>query len=321
MTRRPCTIDRRLRQNGIHTHIFRHIKWVGVGPPPNFVLVTSNAPRVRTLWLLAVTMVFFAANSLLARAALRTGAIDGGSFTAIRIGSGGMVLALLARQRRESGGGSWKAAGALFAYAIAFSYAYLSLNASTGALVLFAAVQMTMLGVGMVRGEHPRSTEWTGLAMAFGGLVYLVFPGLTAPSPAGVLLMAVAGTAWGFYSLAAKGAGSPIASTAGNFARAVPMAAGALLVGWGIGGTHASWSGVGLAATSGAVTSGLGYALWYAALKDLRSSFAAIVQLMVPVLTAAAGVMLLGEQMTWRLTVASVAILGGVTLALVGGRK
>jgi drug/metabolite transporter (DMT)-like permease len=209
----------------------------------------------------------------------------------------------------------------LFLYAIGFSYAYLSLNASTGALVLFAAVQMTMLGVAMARGEHPRFAEWVGLAVAFGGLVYLVFPGLTAPSTMGVLLMAVAGAAWGYYSLAARGAGSPVASTAGNFVRAVPLAVGALLVCWTMGQWYASWAGVGLAAMSGAVTSGLGYVIWYAALKELRSSFAAIVQLMVPVLTAAAGVVLLGEEVTWRLMVASGAILGGVALALAGGKK
>lgn len=266
-------------------------------------------------------MAFFAANSLLARLALRSGEIDGGSFTAVRIVAGAGALALLMSFRREGvsavrrNGSLWPAF-ALFSYAITFSFAYLSLSASTGALVLFAAVQMTMLGLGIAGGERPRSAEWIGLTVAFGGLVYLVSPGLTAPSPVGVLLMTVSGIAWGYYSLAAKGVGSPIAATAGNFTRAVPLALGALITVWGIGQAHASWSGVGLAAISGAVTSGLGYAIWYFALKDLRMSVAAIVQLTVPVLTAAAGVIFLGERVTWRLVWASGAILGGVALAL-----
>jgi drug/metabolite transporter (DMT)-like permease len=266
-------------------------------------------------------MAFFAANSLLARLALRAGEIDGGSFTAVRIVTGAAALALVASFRREGISaacrhGSLRAAFALFSYAITFSFAYLSLSASTGALVLFAAVQMTMLGIGIAGGERPRPSEWIGLAVAFGGLVYLVSPGLTAPSPMGVFLMTISGSAWGYYSLAARGVRSPIAATAGNFGRAIPLAAGTLVVIWGIGRPHASWSGIGLAATSGAVTSGLGYAIWYVALKDLRMSLAAIVQLTVPVLTAIAGVVFLGEELTWRLVLASGAILGGVAVAL-----
>ncbi|MGC4055272.1 MAG: DMT family transporter [Paludibaculum sp.] len=277
----------------------------------------------KTIALTALTMLFFAANSLLARFALRSGEIDAGSFTAIRIGAGAAALALIVRLRRGGSGmdgrhGSVPAGAALFGYAIAFSYAYLLLNASTGALVLFAAVQLTMLGSGIARGEHPNTEEWSGLALAFGGLVYLVFPGLSAPAPAGVLLMAFSGIAWGFYSIAAKGVQSPVAATAGNFARAVPMAAGTLAALWVFGRPHVTWTGAGVAALSGAITSGLGYALWYTALKDLRTSVAAIVQLTVPLLTAAFGVVLLGEQLTLRLVVASAAILGGVALALMG---
>lgn len=266
-------------------------------------------------------MMFFAANSLLARLALRAGEIDPASFTTVRIVAGAAMLAALTsfrpeRIRAAHRHGSLPAAFALFGYAIAFSFGYLSLDAGTGALVLFAAVQVTMLGIGMAGGERPQAAEWTGLAVAFSGLVYLVSPGMTAPSAVGVSLMAVAGAAWGLYSLAAKDVRSPIAATAGNFVRAIPLAAGALIVIWAVGHPHASWSGVGLAATSGAVTSGLGYALWYAALRELRASSAAIVQLTVPVLAAAAGVILLGEQLTWRLALASGAILGGVALAL-----
>jgi drug/metabolite transporter (DMT)-like permease len=268
-------------------------------------------------------MAFFAANSLLARFALRAGEIDGGSFAAVRIAAGAIALALVTSFRREGiravrRHGSLRAALALFIYAITFSYAYLSLDAGAGALVLFAAVQMTMLGIGIARRERPRPSEWTGLIMAFAGLAYLVFPGLTAPSTLGVSLMALSGTAWGYYSLAAKGERSPVAATAGNFTRAMPFAAGTLILIWGIGQIHANWRGVALAATSGAVTSGLGYAMWYVALKDLRTSVAAIVQLSVPVLAAAAGVVLLGEQVTWRLVLASGGILGGVAVALLG---
>ncbi len=267
-------------------------------------------------------MACFAANSLLTRFALRAGEIDGGTFAAIRIAAGAAALILIARSRQKAPGllqqGSLGAALALFIYAITFSYAYLSLSAGTGALVMFAAVQITMLGVGMAGGERPSLSEWIGLAMAFAGLLYLVSPGLTAPSPVGVSLMALAGIAWGCYSLAAKGVRSALATTAGNFTRATPLAAVALIVILWLGQAHASGAGVGLAAVSGAVTSGLGYAIWYSASKNLRTSVAAIVQLSVPVLTAAAGLILLKEELSWRLVLASAAILGGVGLALLG---
>ena len=268
-------------------------------------------------------MTFFAANSLLARFALRSGEIDGVSFTAVRIFAGAATLALITSFRQEGirathRHGSLRAALALFAYAITFSFGYLSLDAGAGALVLFAAVQVTMLAIGVAGGERLLPLEWTGLAVALGGLVYLLSPGLTAPSPIGVSLMALSGAAWGYYSLVAKGVSSPIAATAGNFTRAIPLAVGALIVVWAAGHPHASWPGIGLAATSGALTSGLAYALWYVALRDLRTSIAAIVQLTVPVIAGAAGVVLLGEQMTWRLALASSAILGGVALALLG---
>ena len=283
--------------------------------------INQAAPSVRTLLLTSVTMTFFAANSLLARFALRAGEIDAAGFTAVRIVAGSAALLLLMNFRPEGiaaarGHGSLRAAVALFTYAFTFSFAYLSLNAGAGALIMFAAVQMTMLGIGIARGERPRPAEWIGLIVAFGGLVYLVSPGMTAPSTIGVGLMLVSGAAWGYYSLAARDVRSPIAATAGNFTRAAPLAAGALGVIWRLGHVHASWFGIGLAAASGAVTSGLGYALWYFTLRGLRTSLAAIVQLTVPVLAATAGVILLGERFTWRLALASAAILGGVALAL-----
>ena len=189
-----------------------------------------------------------------------------------------------------------------------------------GALILFAAVQVTMITVGIIRGERPRPSEWMGLALALVGLVYLVSPGLTAPSLAGATLMATSGVAWGFYSLAAKGARSPIAATAANFGRAAPLAAVILLAVWVSDRPHASLIGIELAMISGAVTSGLGYAIWYRALRGLSASRAAIVQLTVPVIAAFAGIMFLDEQMTWRLALAGTAILGGVALALLGSR-
>jgi drug/metabolite transporter (DMT)-like permease len=269
----------------------------------------------------ALTMMFFAANSVLARFALRERQIDAGSFTVVRILSGALALAIILacrpRGMRAIGeNGSLPAAAALFGYAIAFSFAYVSLGAATGALILFAVVQVTMLAAGMLRGERPMALEWIGLSMAFGGLVYLVLPGLTAPSPIGAALMAIAGVGWGCYSLAAGAVRFPTAATAGNFARATPMAAGTLFVICGTGNAHASWMGLGLAVISGAMASGIGYAIWYVALKNLRTTQAAIVQLTVPLITTAGGVILLGEPVTLRLVLASSAILGGVALAL-----
>jgi len=286
-------------------------------------MTARTAPSLRTLSLTMVAMTFFAANSLLTRLALREGEIDAGSFTAVRIFAGTAMLALIVTGRQGGisairNNGSLRAALALYGYATTFSFAYLSLDAGTGALILFGAVQITMLAVGIVRGERPQLMEWIGLCLAFGGLVYLVSPGLTAPSPIGVASMAASGAAWGCYSLAAKRIRASTAATAGNFARATPMAAVTLAVIWATLPTHASWIGLGLAAISGALTSGVGYVIWYVALKGLRTSRAAIVQLTVPVVSAGAGVLLLDEQMTWRLVLASLSVLGGVALALLG---
>lgn len=284
---------------------------------------TKALTATQTALLTAVTMISFAANSILARLALRQGEIDAGTFTAVRIVSAAVGLALIVRW----GGlrlsilkeyGSWRAAAALFGYAAAFSFAYFSLDAGTGALILFAAVQITMIGVGMLRGERPLPPEWVGLVLALGGLTYLVSPGLAAPPFIGAALMAVSGTAWGFYSLAARGARSPVAATASNFTRAAPMAVAILVAVWAIDRPRASWLGLELAMISGAITSGLGYVIWYMALTGLTASRAAIVQLTVPVLAAFAGVLFLGERMTLRLALAGTAILGGVALALLG---
>jgi len=278
---------------------------------------------MRVIGLTTLAMVFFAANSVLARLALRESEIDGGTFTAVRICSGALTLALLVGLRDRGlaplkSNGTWSAAAALFGYAIAFSLAYLTLDAGVGALILFASVQITMITVGVTRGERPEFREWAGLGLAMLGLVYLVSPGLAAPSLLGSTLMAASGIAWGCYSLAARGVDSPMTATAGNFVKASPMAALVLLVTWALGEPHASWAGVELGILSGAITSGLGYVIWYLALESLSTSRAAIVQLTVPVIAAAAGVLFLGEQLTARLGFASIAILGGVALALTG---
>ena len=245
--------------------------------------------------------------------------IDAASFTGIRLLSGAIVLAILARATLPPGearGGSWRSAVALFAYAAAFSYAYLRIEAGAGALILFGSVQITMVGWGCLRGERPRVLEWIGLAVAFGGLAVLTVPGLAAPDPVGAGFMAVAGVAWGVYSLRGRSALRALADTSGNFLRSVPL--GIALVAAAAGSLEISAKGAILAAVSGAIASGVGYSLWTAALPHLTATRASIVQLSVPVLAAAGGVALLGESPSVRLVGAGLAILGGVALALLG---
>jgi len=279
--------------------------------------MTSRSPAA-VFALTSLALVGFAANSLLCRAALGARDIDAASFTALRIASGALVLAALARRAPRTG--SWASAAALFGYAAAFSFAYLRLTAATGALILFALVQATMIAVGMYRGERPRVLEWLGLALAAGGLVALTLPGLAAPDPLGALLMAGAGVAWGIYSLRGRGASNPLAATADNFARAVPFAA-ALLVAIPIAGGTITPRGALLATASGAIASGIGYSLWYAALPYMRATRAAIVQLSVPVLAAFGAVATLGEVISLRLAGATAAIVGGVLIALLARQR
>jgi drug/metabolite transporter (DMT)-like permease len=262
----------------------------------------------------------FAANSLFCRMGLRTGAIDAAGYTTVRLLSGAIALSLIStlagRKGRSEAQGSWLSAGLLFLYAITFSYAYLRLSIASGALILFGAVQATMILAGLLSGERPRFIEWTGLALALAGLVYLVSPGLTAPSPLGSALMAVAGLAWGLYSLRGRRASDPLRATTTNFVRAAPMALAVSLLAFG--SAHFTPRGVALAALSGGVASGCGYVVWYAALRGLTATRAATVQLSVPVLTAVAGVFFLSEAVSPRLLASSVMILGGIGLALAG---
>lgn len=275
---------------------------------------------MRTAGLTVMALLAFAANSLLGRLALGGPEIDPASYTSLRLISGALTLwiivALSGRHAQRPPSGAWVSAAMLFLYAVAFSFAYLSLEAGTGALILFGAVQVTMIAWGFLEGHRPHPLEWLGLVTAFAGLVYLVSPGLTTPSPTGSLLMALAGVAWGVYSLRGRGAGDPVADTAANFARAVPFALGVSLV--MLPGVEIGARGAWLAVLSGALASGLGYVIWYAALKGLTSTRAAVVQLSVPVLAAAGGAVFLAEAVTLRLVVASIVVLGGVALAILG---
>ncbi|KQU86886.1 hypothetical protein ASC78_04860 [Variovorax sp. Root318D1] len=277
-----------------------------------------GAPSLlQTVALTAAAMVAFAANSLLCRLALQHQGIDPASFGSIRLVSGALTLALVVRLRARPPSPArvdWLAAAMLFAYVAFFSFAYLSLPAGTGALILFGAVQLTMLGAGLGSGERFGPLAWLGFVLAAGGLVYLVLPGVAAPPLLGAALMAIAGVAWGVYSLRGRGVADPLAATSRNFMRAVPMALALSLI--FVARAHADATGIALAVASGAVTSGLGYVIWYAALARLSAMQAATVQLSVPLLAAIGGVLLLSEAITPRLAAASVAILGGIAIVL-----
>lgn len=278
---------------------------------------------LRLVILVALAMLAFAGNSLLCRMALKHTSIDAASFTTVRMLSGACMLWLVVRLRNGTGsaagagersGGNWLSAWALFVYATGFSFAYVSMPAATGALLLFGAVQATMIGYGVVQGERMHKLQLVGLALALAGLVALMLPGLAAPGLRSSLSMLSAGVAWGVYSLRGKGVGDPTQVTAGNFKRAVPMALGLSLLTF----QHLSLdrAGLGLAVLSGALASGLGYAIWYRALPALKTTQAATVQLSVPVLAALGGVVFIGEAVTVPMLLASSAILGGIALVI-----
>lgn len=270
-----------------------------------------------------LALVAFAANSVLNRAALAGAGMDPGVFTAIRLVSGALVLALIVRLsgRAEGGvGGSWGSALALVIYAVAFSYAYLTLDAGVGALILFGAVQITMFAGGLISGQRPGGWRWVGSGLGLLGLGVLFLPGAAAPGVLGVGLMVIAGIAWGVYSLRGSRRGAPLFTTAGNFLRAVPAGL-VLLVPAALGAeTGVTGAGVALAVASGALASGLGYAVWYTALPLLEPSIAAIAQLTVPLIALAGGMIWLGEAPTAAFALAAVLILGGVCLAILGPR-
>jgi drug/metabolite transporter (DMT)-like permease len=276
-------------------------------------------PSLRTSLLTGAALIGFSGNSLLCRAALGGGTIDAASFTTIRIVSGAVVLAILARAMLGvsplRSGGNMRGALALAAYAVCFSFAYLRLQAGSGALILFGAVQITMIGAGFWAGERPNWREWVGFAAAFGGLLALTMPSARAPDPLGAVLMTLAGIAWAAYSLLGRRAKAhPLGVTAQNFLLAIPLALIASAVSHSE--QHVTPTGALLAFASGSLASGVGYSLWYAALRGLTSTRAAIVQLSVPVVTAACSTLLLGEQIALRLLLTGAMILGGVGLAV-----
>jgi drug/metabolite transporter (DMT)-like permease len=278
-----------------------------------------KSTRVFVLTLLA--MIAFAGNSLLCRAALKQTSVDAATFTFVRIFSGAAALWLIVKMRRASGRaddrrirGNWLSALALFAYAAAFSFAYVDLSAGTGALLLFGAVQATMILWGLHKGEQLDAIQIVGFTVAMTGLIALVFPSLSAPPLIGSILMLGGGVAWGIYSLRGKGEKKPASVTTGNFVRAVPLAAAVSII--SVHWVHIDLAGVSYAMISGAITSGLGYVIWYSALQDLKAASAATVQLSVPVLAATGGILLLGEPLTLRYLLASIAILGGIALVV-----
>jgi drug/metabolite transporter (DMT)-like permease len=277
------------------------------------VWTAAAGPALLTI----VAMLAFAANSLLCRLALGPGLIDAASFATVRVISGAATLTLIVLPRWRARGRAatnWRSAAMLFTYMVCFSFAYLSLSAGTGALILFGAVQLTMFIRALRSGEGFSPLSWAGLTLAILGLVYLVSPGVTAPDPLGAVLMAMAGVAWGIYSLLGRGAADPLEATANNFIATVPLV---LLVSLAsLGHVRGAAHGLALAVASGAMASGLGYVIWYAALRHLSATRAATVQLSVPVIAAFGGVLLLGEELTVRLVLASIATLGGVAIVI-----
>lgn len=268
-----------------------------------------------------LALLAFAGNSLLSRAAFTLTSIDANSFTLLRLTAGAlMLLALVWWERRKRVlAGSWAGAFSLFGYAMLFSYAYLQLDTATGALILFAAVQLTMLCQSFRQGEMISALQWSGALLALVGMLYLLLPGATTPAPGAALLMIGAGIAWGIYSLLGRSSGPALQVTAGNFVRSIPLALLALLPGWQV----VQWdpAGMSLAVLSGAVTSGIGYAIWYRVLPALSAMQAASVQLAVPIVAALLAVLLLAEPLHSRLLIAGGAVTAGLSLVLFCGRR
>jgi drug/metabolite transporter (DMT)-like permease len=276
----------------------------------------------RTFLFTACALVAFALNSILCRLALRGGEADAAGFTLIRLLSGAAALVLISyfvKERKAAKRGSWTSAFFLFAYAICFSIAYLGMSAGTGALILFGTVQLTMILTAVVRRERPSTVEYLGLLLAFAGLVYLVLPGLAAPPLMSSAFMAAAGIAWGAYTLRGKGSADPLAETTGNFVRSVPMAVIIAVIYFS--DLKFTQRGLILAVTSGALASGVGYSIWYAALRHLTSTRAAVLQLLVPVIAASLAVLILNEELTLRLGLSALMVLGGIALTIYGRKR
>jgi drug/metabolite transporter (DMT)-like permease len=281
--------------------------------------ITSQS-AVKTFAFTTLALIAFAANSVLCRMALGENSIDAPSFTAIRLLAGALTLFLILNltsgAKHTASKGSWYSGAMLFLYAVTFSFAYITLDTGTGALILFASVQMTMIILSIVSGNRLHVTEWLGVFIAFTGFVYLVLPGITTPSLTGFLLMTVAGIAWGIYTLNGRGSNYPLADTAYNFIRTVPFVL--ILVAISVYDAQLSARGIVLAILSGAIASGMGYTIWYIALGGLSATQAAVVQLSVPVIAALGGVLFVSETITLRLTLSTALILGGILLVVLG---
>ena len=278
---------------------------------------------IRIIAYTTFALAAFAFNSILCRMALRGGEADAAGFTAVRLVSGAVSLIVISyffsKGKNKMKRGNWISAFFLFAYAICFSFAYIGLTAASGALILFSAVQLTMIAVALFRGERPHRLEWLGLLIAVSGLVYLVFPGLSSPPLFASILMAAVGGAWGCYTLRGKGSSDPLGDTTGNFIRSVPMIVIASIP--FCSQINLSTRGFILAVLSGAIASGVGYTVWYAVLKHHTATRAAVLQLTVPLIAAFGGVLLLSEVMTTRLLIASAMILGGIAMTIFDRRK
>ncbi|MGF1876375.1 DMT family transporter [Photobacterium frigidiphilum] len=274
-------------------------------------------PSKQVFILTAIAMIAFAGNSLLSRAAFLGTTIDPASFTSLRLLSGFVMLWLISFVNHQpyKGEGSWISAFVLFMYAAGFSFAYVSLSTGMGALLLFGAVQATMIGHGIYKGERLSKQQGAGLTLALAGLIGLLLPGLSSPPLFGAILMMGAGVAWGIYSLRGRGLGNPTLVTTGNFLRSIPIAVVMSILAFT--NVDIDLSGFCYAIASGALTSGVGYALWYSVLPLLKATNAATIQLSVPVLAAIAGILFLGEALSFRFMFASIAILGGIALVLI----
>jgi len=279
-----------------------------------------NKYLLKTCIFTGLALIAFAANSVLCRLALGNGAIDAASFTGIRLLSGAIVLCFILVIKRNNQGepskGSWTASFMLFLYAIAFSYAYLSVDTGTGALILFGSVQISMIFLSFISGTRLHTTEWAGVIIAFSGLIYLILPSITTPSINGFMLMTISGISWGIYTLRGRNSKNPLMDTAYNFLRTTPFVV--LLAAFTLENVNYSTEGIVLALLSGGITSGIGYTIWYIALRGLTSTQAAVIQLSVPIIAAIGGVLFVSEVITPRLIISTAIVLGGILLVVLG---
>ncbi len=284
---------------------------------------------LKTCLLTVLAIIAFAANSVLSRLALAEEAIDAASFTAVRLITGALVLLIIVSVKSLSHGqsinllkvvkpvsGSWFASIMLFIYAVTFSYAYITMDTGTGALILFGSVQLTMIAISLLFGTRLYLAEWVGVLMAFSGLIYLVLPDVSSPSFNGFILMTLSGVAWGVYTLKGRHSQAPILDTAYNFARTLPLVLVLIIVAFD--SLHFTYQGIILAAIAGGLTSAIGYSIWYIALKGLSATQAAVIQLSVPIIAAIGGVIFVAEPITYRLVISSLVVLGGILTVVIG---